>query len=680
MLKPLVHFNKEKDIWLGINTSKSVSLNKNPLMLKDEFFDNNIGTRISNLLIDTEYVSYTAYFMLGITLPPFQAVIQRELFNHAFPMFIGSRGLGKSFSLALYSVLACALNPGHKVVIAGATFRQSKFIFEYCEKIINDSPMFKSMFKYRTSKNVDVWKMFIDDSSITAIPIGHSGDKVRGLRANDVIVDEFAAHTPQIIEEVLFGFAAIGTNPVQSMIEEMRLNYKKSQAGSKEVLQLLENSYTKKQNKCIISGTAEYYFNHFYDYWIKYKNIIESRGDKSKLEEVFNGELPDVFDWRDYCVIRMPYSMLPEGFMDDKVIARAKSQMTKALYLKEYEAVFVEDSDGFFKRSLIENCIANKKNIDSYNWVTYCPDAFNPILFGDPNGVYVYGVDPAAKNDNLAIVVLEVHQEHARIVYCWTTNEEDFIKRKKSNITEIDNYYIFCARKIRDLMKVFPTRAIGIDTQGGGFALIEALRGKSYLDKDESPLYPVKNDDKPKETDSLPGSHILHPIQFSSAIWMSESNWGLKKDLESRTLLFPNFDALTTEMSVAYDKVRIEKFKKQNPSKDLILYDSLEDCAIEIEDLKDELTNIVYSRTNAGRERWDVPEVQIDKHKKGAGKKDRYSALLIANSLVRFERNKIEEPNCYGSVGCLSREAGSNSRANKNNMYASAPDWFLRRA
>ena len=132
------------------------------------------------------------------------------------------------------------------------------------------------------------------------------------------------------------------------MIDTLRLDYQKENAISDEVAELLQLSMKRKQNKCIISGTAEYYFNHFYTEWVKQKSIIESRGDINKIREIFGGEIPNAFDWRDYCIVRIPYSLLPKGFMDDKVIARAKAQMTKALYLKEYEAVFVEDSDGLW--------------------------------------------------------------------------------------------------------------------------------------------------------------------------------------------------------------------------------------------------------------------------------------------------------------------------------------------
>ena len=37
-------------------------------------------------------------------------------------------------------------------------------------------------------------------------------------------------------------------------------------------------------------------------------------------------------------------------------------------------------------------------------------------------------------------------------------------------------------------------------------------------------------------------------------------------------------------------------------------YDTLEDCVMEIEELKDELSMIVMTQTSTGREKWDTPE------------------------------------------------------------------------
>ena len=50
--------------------------------------------------------------------------------------------------------------------------------------------------------------------------------------------------------------------------------------------------------------------------------------------------------------------------MDDKQVARAKATIHTGIYNMEYAACFTADSDGFFKRSLIESCVvSDEKNI-----------------------------------------------------------------------------------------------------------------------------------------------------------------------------------------------------------------------------------------------------------------------------------------------------------------------------
>jgi len=43
--------------------------------------------------------------------------------------------------------------------------------------------------------------------------------------------------------------------------------------------------------------------------------------------------------------------------MDDKQVMRAKATMHAGIYACEYGATFISDSEGFFKRSLIESCV-----------------------------------------------------------------------------------------------------------------------------------------------------------------------------------------------------------------------------------------------------------------------------------------------------------------------------------
>ena len=85
------------------------------------------------------------------------------------------------------------------------------------------------------------------------------------------------------------------------------------------------NAPQDKSNQIILSGTAYYDFNHFADYWKRYRAIVNSGGEESKLKEVFNGEVPQDFDWREYSVMRIPVDKLPDGFMDAGQVGRAKA-------------------------------------------------------------------------------------------------------------------------------------------------------------------------------------------------------------------------------------------------------------------------------------------------------------------------------------------------------------------
>ena len=84
--------------------------------------------------------------LFGIELHPIQIAILQEFWRRPFPMFIASRGFGKSFIMAMYAMLKCMFVPGSKIVIVGSAFRQSKIIFEYMETLWRNSDILRSIF------------------------------------------------------------------------------------------------------------------------------------------------------------------------------------------------------------------------------------------------------------------------------------------------------------------------------------------------------------------------------------------------------------------------------------------------------------------------------------------------------------------------------------------------------
>ena len=650
--------------WLGFDI-ESMDLD-NPLFDRSSDEIKRPDLHLLKLMRNPKYLGFAAKTLLNVELLPIQIAVLKELWQSPFPMFVASRGFGKSFMLSLYAMLKCALIPGTKVVIVGAAFRQSKVIFEYMETIWRDSPILRSICDTNSGprRDTDRCTMRINDSWAIAVPLG-DGTKIRGLRAHTIIADEFASIPPDIYETVVSGFAAVSASPIENV--KAAAKKKKLQEEGLWTPDLEHKFQEKGSNQAILSGTAYYDFNHFAEYWKRYHKIISSKGEERKLAEIFNGEVPPSFDWRDYSIIRIPYELIPRGFMDDKNVTRAKATVHNGIYQMEYGAVFTTDSEGFFKRSLIERCVtSDQKPVQLPSGDIW----FDPITRGSSGKKYVYGIDPASEQDNFSIIVIELHQDHSRIVYGWSTNRTQFKKRikeaKKANLDIEHDFYHYCARKIRDLMKVFPAEIIGIDKQGGGVAIEEALHDPDKLQPGEHLLWPIIDPKKEKDTDVEAGLHILELVQFAKADWTAGANHGLRKDFEDRVLLFPRFDPVTIGLAIEDDKRAIQGGDKTR------LYDSLEDCVMEIEELKDELCTIVMTKTSiSGRDKWDTPEVKMANGRKGRLRKDRYSALLIANMIARTLIRAPEPPKYNmvgGTTGMIDRDKGGQ-------MY-NGPEWY----
>jgi hypothetical protein len=564
-----------------------------------------------------------------------------------------------TFILSLYCMLRALFLPGRKIVVVGAAFRQSKFLHDYMENIWKNSPILRDMCDNNSGprRDVDMCRMTLNGSVISALPIG-DGSKIRGQRANDIVADEFASMSRDIFENVIAGFAAVSASPAEN-VKRLAAETKAKELGV-EIGDLKSGAedFIDKGNQIILSGTAFYAFNHFAEYWNRWRTIINTKGDPHRIKsEVFNGEEPpSSFNWRDYSVMRIPVDLVPKGFMDDGQIARSKATVHNGIYLMEFGSCFAKDSQGFFKRSLIESCVGGDqtpvklKSGDVY---------FDPLLKGELSKRYVMGVDPASEVDNFSIIILELHEDHRRVVHCWTTTRKDHVSRVKRGLTSEDNFYSYCARKIRELMNLFPICHIALDAQGGGIAVAEALHDTNQLLKGETPIWPIIDEDSPQSSDDEHGMHILEMCQFARYEWYSEANHGLRKDFEDKALIFPRFDPVTIGLSIEQDKANNR------------LYDTLEDCVMEIEELKNELSLIEITQTANGRDRWNTPEVKTGVGRKKSMRKDRYSSLLMANMASRLIASEVKQSPYVSYGGFASTDTAKNS-----GPAFTAPNWF----
>ncbi len=285
-------------------------------------------------------------------------------------------------------------------------------------------------------------------------------------------------------------------------------------------------------------------------------------------------------------------------------------------------------------------------------------------------------VDPASERDNFSIIILECWEDHRRIVYSWTTTKARFKKKLDKGLLTETNFYTYAARKIRDLMAVFPCDRIAIDSQGGGYSILEQLEDSKNLHSYELPIYPIEVKDDPKSSDGKHGLHIVEVVQFSKADWVRDANHGMRRDFEQQELLFPEFDPIIVALSFEQDKEAGRIMVSEDGDSIEQFYDTLEDCVMEIEDLKDELATIIHTQTGPTmRDHWDTPEVKSVGSKKGRLRKDRYSALLMANMIGRVMlRKEPELP--YEVHGGFAHDLNSTEKKENQGPLYTGPAWY----
>lgn len=629
--------------------------------------------QIARMVLDPKYAYFTCKYIFGINLMPFQGFFINQIYNHARPLVIASRGFGKTFSLGLYAVYRAFLKQGSKIILVGSGFRQSKMIMEACEKVWHAADPLRDILG-RTGLNgeengvkyaMDKITMTIGQSEIIALPIGVGGQKIRGFRSNCTIADEFDAHTLDIFERVVRGFGVVSEDPAEKVRIKMAINAaRKIGISPSEMGISLEQDF----NQEIIAGTCSYADSNLGIYYKKHKAIIEANGDIQKLKDLMPEDFENFkdVDPKHYCVFRVPFSMLPEGYMSKIDIDSARATSSSEIFNSEFGCVFLDDSSGFFKKSLIDGCTTN----ELINGIQ-----FYPALKGKPGAEYIIGVDPASESDNFAVIVLEVYKKHKRIVACFTMNRAKFNKEQADSQTSEKRFYSYAAKRLRKIMDAFGNVIqIGIDSEGGGRTLRDEMMTL------ESPVYEVVELGNLKHTDSMSGPHIIRMINPQDYQWISSANHDMKRDMENRTLLFPKYDPymIMAEEEASGKKAGFERYKNTNLLEGGVVEDTIEYIYDEIEVLKKELTSIVRTETASGKERWGLPTKKGEAPQNKNFKKDRYSALMLANGVANEtvkSRDMDNTPeNCpYGKLVDKSRTASKEKRRATEPYFGNHP-------
>lgn len=283
--------------------------------------------------------------VLGIHLYPFQCIVLNQMFAENYTMFIGSRGLSKTFLTALFCCCRCILYPKTKIVVTSGTLKQANLVLEKIQdELIKWSPFLANeILDLSTSQN----NAHCDFKNGSWIITTTSSDNSRGLRANILIVDEFRKVDPKILSAVLKKFLSDPRHPKYLDLDQY------------------DSEEYQERNKEIYMSSA----------WFK------SHWSYEKFQDYLLGYLNDN---KKYFVCTLPYQVA----IKNKILMRSQvlDEMTEEtfndiIWKMEMECKFYSDDDGslfrydeFEKNRTIKNILLPLKFYNANNPVPNAKD------------------------------------------------------------------------------------------------------------------------------------------------------------------------------------------------------------------------------------------------------------------------------------------------------------------
>jgi len=363
------------------------NVNSKLLDLKGELGDREAKISLAKFLHSN--LGFTTELISGIKLAPFQEITLRGMMNRNFSMCVWGRGCGKTFIASVFCFLQCIFNPGTKILIAGPTFRTARFIFNNLEKIINSkgAELLRQAFSIKPSKRNDQYEWLINGGSITAIPL--SGEKIRGFRANVLVLDEYLLLPEELISTVLMPFLVAPQNMKERIqIREMEDELIAEGKMKKEDRMVFEND-----SKMVALSSASYTFENLFRTYKEWMGNIysDTKGDAT------------------YFISQMGYEALPKEMIDTTIIEEAQNGgQSHSSFLREYCAQFTDGSDSYFSAKKMHECTI--------------PDGEEPttLIKGKSGAKYVLAIDPSFSNspssDYFAMAIMELDENRQEAI------------------------------------------------------------------------------------------------------------------------------------------------------------------------------------------------------------------------------------------------------------------------
>tara|TARA_Y100001938_G_scaffold69506_1_gene96336 strand:- start:975 stop:2807 length:1833 start_codon:yes stop_codon:yes gene_type:complete len=541
-------------------------------------------------------LGFTTELLTGIKLAPFQEITLRGLMNRNFSMCVWGRGCGKTFIASVFAVLQCIFEPGTKILIAGPTFRTARFIFNNIEKMVQTkgAELLRQAFNAKPSKRNDQYEWLINGGSITAVPL--SGEKIRGFRANILLLDEYLLLPEEIIKTVLMPFLVAP----QNMKERIEIREMEDDLIKKGLMEESERMVFENDSKMVALSSASYTFENLYKQY------------KEWQEKIYSDEMGDA----KYFISQMGYESLPEEMIDTTIIEEAQDGGTSnASFQREYCAQFTDGSDSYFSAKKMHECTI--------------PDGEAPttLINGKDGGKYILAIDPSFSNspssDYFAMSLLEIDDEteHSTLVHSYAVAGGDL----KEHIKYL--YY---------LMTCFNIEMLIIDN--AGYQFIDSANESDLFTKNKINLKFFDFDSDKEGQDynkmlkeakrqyNLTDKRIVFKQNFSTK-FIRTANENLQASIDHKRIWFAS---KTTANDAAFTRATMQsapvKYTPNESILDLIewqdawIYQTKKQCAL-----------VEVKSTAKGTQTFDLPQHLKRSTSATRARKDNYTTLMLAS-------------------------------------------------
>ena len=558
-------------------------------------------------------LGFTTELISGIKLAPYQEIHLKALMSRNFNMCIWGRGCGKSFVAAVFCFLQCVFEPNTKILIAGPTFRTARFIFNNLEKIVNSkgAELLQQAFGSKSKRN-DQYEWAINGGSIVAIPL--NGEKIRGFRANVLVLDEFLLLPEDIIKTVLMPFLVAPQNIKERMeIRETEDILIKDGLMKEEDRIVFENN-----SKMIALSSASYTFENLYK---TYNEWIEKINCKEPSEA-------------SYFVSQLSYEALPLEMIDKTIIEEAQNGgSSHSSFLREYCARFTDGSDSYFSAKKMEDCTI--KNGETPH----------TLMKGSSGKKYILGIDPNMSDspnaDYFAMAIMEIDEENktGTLVHTYAG---------LGNLKNHVNYFYY-------LMTNFNIVFMILDNAGADVFLSACNQSELFKSHNlainsfefNSDLEGVDYDQEVRKTRNsynLESKKIAFNQVFTSN-FIRKANEHLQASIDykkiwfaSKTCANDSFFETVFSQSIPLDLMKTEE------KKDWSTLDFIENQDDFIYQTKKQCTLVEHSSTARGTQSFDLPQHLKRSSSSNKARKDNYSALLLANWGLKCYNDILNAP------------------------------------